>query len=241
MNSREMLNNAQSAGIKISDADNRRLIVKGNAHGRNLSAEVEWEEIDREAGGMRKYNSIISVLGWQWERHWNVYTEEAPFGLMLSELFSFLRSCIAVNDNIPSYIKWGWDAKDFYLINMQPVYDRLWHRCLAEISVQEYNRNHTIINNIPKWDSQFLDKNEPLFILKNDRIFLNADIVCLILKMTGIGGRIGNSPRIKFNLIQYIKSFFSHNKILGSELYKEISNFNFERTIWEDTGKELYK
>lgn len=239
MDSPEMLNNAKASDIKIAGPGDEKLVVKGNAFVRNLSAEVEWEEIDRESGEMRKYNSIISVLGWQWERHWNVYTEEAPFGLMLSELFSFLRSCIAVNDNVPSYINWGWDAKDFYIINMQPVYDHLWHRCLAEISVQEYNRNDTIISNIPKWDSLFFDKNEPLFIIKNDRIFLNADIVCLILKMTGIGGRIANSPKIKFNLIQYIKSFYSQNKILGSKLYKKISNFNFERTIWEDTGKEI--
>lgn len=213
MESRELLKNIKAAEIRIADTKDEKLIVKGSAYVRNLSAEVEWEETNRDTGTLNKYNSIISSLGWQWERHWNVYTEAAPFGLMLSELFEFLRSCIACNANTHSFIRWGWDTKDFHLISMEPAGNHLWHRCLSTLCLETEIPGKVIeaageyaVKVISKWDDRIANDREPFFVKVNGKNYLNCDPLCARLMETGFGGTVGSSPRMKFNLFKYIKS-----------------------------------
>jgi len=250
MDSREMLNNVKAGGIKTADRGDETLVVIGNAFVRNLSAEVEWEERDRESGEMRKYNSIISILGWQWEKHWNVYTEEAPFGLMLSQLFEFLRSCIRCNGYTNSYIEWGWDTKEFYIISLRPAGKHLWHRCLSNIctgSIGDSEHYSDIMENagknalqiISKWDNRVLKDNEPFFVIYEGVYYLNCDHVCSRLLETGIGGSIGNSPQIKFNLLRYLRSTPILLRIFNSR--KELESIEEKFTGFSEELKRMNK
>lgn len=227
-------------GIILSESRTNPLRAKGNAYVRNLSCEIEWEEEDRETPGQwKKFNSIISSLGWQWESHWNVYTEDAPFGLMLSMLAEYLQKCIEKFHYIHSYIEWEWDGVNFYISKINPAQDHAFHRCL----VSQGTRKLLLIENdylydyirplvspyictvYTPWDIKALEDNEPFLVYYENTPCLNADLILSRYNNTGFPGKCGSSPLIKFKLIKFIRSFPVFFKIYRSKKYfKDLEN-----------------
>jgi hypothetical protein len=231
---------ARLNGIKLSIERANTLRAKGNAYVRNLSCEIEWEEEDRENPGLwKKFNSIISSLGWQWESHWNVYTEDAPFGLMLSMLAEHLQKCIEKFHYIHSYIEWEWDGINFYISKIAPAGGHAFHRCLIsqgtkklllmeDAYIYDYVRvivSHSIGTVYSSWDTSALKDNEPFMIYHNNTPCLNADLILSRYNNTGFPGKCGSSPLIKFKLIKFIRSFPVFFKIYRSKKYfKDLEN-----------------
>ena len=248
MNPEAMIGNAREAGILIASGAEKKLSVRGTAFVRKISCEVEWEETNRETGELKKYSSVISSLGWQWERHWNVYTEEAPFGLMLSQLFDFLRSCIACNSYFHSYIEWGWDETEFYLISIKPAGDHRWHRCLyGKYSASEPVRINSRVDGIVAgWSKDLVEDKEKLFVKYEDAYRLNCDYICAKRFELGIGGGIAGSPHVRPGLAKRIRylpallKIYRSRKELRSIIDQIIgSNRGEDKTFWEDTGEKV--
>ncbi|MBE2256666.1 MAG: hypothetical protein IAE65_10745 [Ignavibacteria bacterium] len=197
--------------------------ISGIAFVRKSGCEIKWTEGLPEKlinPGDKLYCSILSNLGYQWQKNWNLNAEEIPFTLILSELNYFLESCISKFNYEPAYIEWVWDEVNFYLINIKPDNDYSFRRLLAntdlfnffdsdKIKINSNEINNTAKEILTQTDKTLLSYNEPLLVLHDEKVFLNLDFFYVILNHYGLTGKnlnfFDNSlPVLKFKLIKYL-------------------------------------
>lgn len=225
---------AELAGISMSAGRETPLRAKGKAYIRNLSCEIEWEDEDRDnPGNWKRFTSIISPLGWQWESHWNVYTEDAPFGLMLSMLTEYLQGCIEKFHYMHSRVEWEWDGSNFFISKVSPAYEHKFHRCLVgqgtrkillsdDEKLYDYVREkvtRNICTVYSSWDSKALEDNEPFIVYHKDTPCINADVILSRYNNTGYPGKCGSSPLIRFRLFKFLRSLPAFYKLYRSKRY----------------------
>lgn len=210
----------KNTNIKTGISSNIK--ISGIAYVRKSGSEIKWTEGIPENlsnPSNKFYYSILSNLGYQWQKNWNLNAEEIPFTLILSELNYFLENCISKFNYEPSFIEWVWDEVNFYLINIKPDNDYSFRRLLADANLFNFfdtdkiNLNTNEINKTAKeiltqTDKKLLSYNEPLLVLSQEKVFLNLDFFYVILNHYGLTGKnlnnVDNSfPVLKFKLIKY--------------------------------------
>ncbi len=206
---------ARLSGIKVSYG--KEFLVKGKSYTRTLSSDIEWEEPGINNSDKKKSSrSIISSLGWQWEKHWNVYTEAAPFGLMLSMLNEFLIECIRIFHYRPMYIEWAWDGEEYSLTNIYPADDYRFLRAVGNEIESEVGND--IWNILSLLDRNIMRLNEP-YLIQNRNSHLNLDALYACANELGIRRKFVESFETKFDLFRYLKSL---PKILSLNLLNKV-------------------
>lgn len=201
---------AALSGIKVKNVDD--FLVKGHSYTRYLSCDIGWEEPD-VSNPKKKISSrsIISSLGWQWEKHWNVYTEEAPFGLMLSVLNEFLIDCIRIFHYRPMYIEWFWDGEDYFVSKIKPADEYPFSRAVQENSFPEAGSEAW--NIVSLFNKNVMMLNEPLNISSGNSTHANLDVLYYCYKDLGIKGNFTDEFEVKFDLLRYLNSLTKISKM----------------------------
>ena len=224
--------------------------VSGDAYVRKLSYEVSWVHgslEDFKHDSHPKFRSVVSPLGWQWQKNWNLNAEDTPFILLLSELVTFLKECLKGANYEHSYIEWKWDGKDFFLQSISPApQDYKWLRYISSAGIEaalpeRMNKltEHILRKTSPKisqifslWDSAVDEENEPYLVVYEDSFYANTDLIFSRIKNLGISSKqysetLGNeAPYIKSKLARFIKNFPVRIKMnsVSKEVVAQIPN-----------------
>lgn len=198
------------SGIKVSDG--KEYLVKGKAYTRTLSSDIEWDEPNVNDPDKRvSSRSIISVLGWQWEKHWNVYTEEAPFGLMLSVLNEFLIECIRIFHYRPMCIEWSWNGEEYFISKIKPADEFSFSRTVKENSFSE--AGNEVWSIFALFNRNVMMLNEPVNIMFNKSMNTNLDVFYYCCKDLGLKGNFTDNFEVKFDFFRYLNSLSKISKM----------------------------
>lgn len=203
--------------------------VSGVAFVRNISCEIEWVDghlEDLVSGKKKPFRAIVSDMKGEWQKNWNMYVEEAPFVLMLSDLAEFLNKCIGVFQYQHSDIEWAWDGEYYYMLQIRPVTSYNWHRALTSANLDEIlpkqvskimdyaqvGAASSISRIYALWYPKILEVNEPFTVLYENASYINLDLYMAMFKRWGLPSKLlskdigGTTPELKFNLFRAVKS-----------------------------------
>lgn len=204
-------------------------IVSGVAFVRNISCEIEWVEGHLEelvSGKKKPFRAVVSEMKGEWQKNWNMYVEDAPFVLMLSDLAEFLKKCISVFQYRHSDIEWAWDGEKYYMLQIRPVTSYNWHRALTSANLDEIlpkqvskimdhaqvGAASSISRIYALWYPEVLEDNEPFTVLYENASYINLDLYMAMFKRWGLPSKLlskdigGTTPELKFNLFRAVKS-----------------------------------
>jgi pimeloyl-ACP methyl ester carboxylesterase len=230
--------------------------VSGVAFVRNISSEIEWVHGHLEnmvSGRVKPYRSVISKMKGGWQKNWNLYVEDTPFVLLLSELDDYLKKVIEAFHYQHCDIEWAWDREKFYILQVRPVTSYSWHRLITAANIDEIlpkqvsrlmeHAQRRAANSIGKiygiFDSRNIEDNEPFSAVFDDASYINSDLFLSRFNDWGLPGRLyfkeigGAAPEVKFKLSRFIKSLPLFAKMVFSfrrEILKSGARFkDFEK------------
>lgn len=203
--------------------------VSGVAFVRNMSSEIEWVHghlEDMVSGKVKPYRSVVSKMEGDWQKNWNLYVEDTPFILLISELDDYLKKVIEVFHFQHSDIEWAWDKEKFYILQVRPVTSYNWRRLITAANIDEIlpkqvsrlmeHAQRRAANSIGRiyglFDSRNIEDNEPFSAVYDDASYINSDLFLSRFKDWGLPGRLyfkeigGAAPGLRFKVSRFVKS-----------------------------------
>ncbi|MGF1582430.1 MAG: alpha/beta fold hydrolase [Gemmataceae bacterium] len=237
--------------------------VSGVAFCRWMSLEIEYVSGHLEeyiSGKATPHRAILSKMPGDWTLGPQPLPQEPTFSF--TELGKFLRRCLKAFHYHPSDIEWAWDGRDFYLLQLRPITQYDWRRCLTSANldellpprvsrVMEQGQRHaslSISRIYALWDPCVLNDHEPFTTTSNDASYINADLFLSRMFDWGLPSSLlakeigGAVPRFSFNFFRFVRSLpilLKMQRVVRREIQKvEQGLLQFEQELTQLEQRE---